>query len=146
MSSARQAVRNGWESSSNRLGIYTSRIVANRQVGACKRNLASFRDALVAEMTLFNANPPNSNTQMTFDSVEDYIWKCNDKVTFLMMLYDHVVEQAPPTHDSQAEEEREAAYLETVRASVVEWNQWLIARKEAWATMSADMVERENAK
>ena len=111
MSSERTAVSYMWELSCARLTINHNRSVLIRQIAACKGNLTTYKLAMEVEMRIFNAFAPTSNTQPLFDSIEDYIWRADDKIMFLSTIYDHVVDRTPPNFANDREKEEEAQFI-----------------------------------
>ena len=146
MSTERATIRSAWEPSIVRLQINHNRSVLVRQVAACKGNLSTYKQAVVAEMAIFNASPPTSNTQTLFDSIEDYIWKADDKLNFLIALYEYVVDSSQPHFDTAQQTEGEANLIQEIKDKSAEWTTWIGRIKREWFEMSKDMIQRYNDK
>ena len=146
MSTERATIRSAWEPSIVRLTINHNRSVLVRQVAACKGNLSTYKQAMMAEMAIFNASPPTSNTQTLFDSIEDYIWKADDKLNFLIALYEYVVDSSQPHFDTDQAKEAEAQLIQQIKDSATEWTTWIGTKKREWFDMSKEMIQRHNDK
>ncbi len=125
MSTERATVRSSWEPSCARLTINHNRSVLVRQVAACKGNLSTYKQAMMAEMAIFNASPLTSNTQTLFDSIEDYIWKADDKLNFLIALYEYVMDSSQPHFDTAQQTEGEANLIQEIKDKAAEWTTWI---------------------
>ena len=101
---------------------------------------------MTAEMAIFNASPPTSNTQTLFDSIEDYIWKADDKLNFLIALYEYVVDSSQPHFDTDQAKVNEANLIQDIKDRAAEWTTWIGTTKREWFEMSKDMIQRHNDK
>ncbi len=108
--------------------------------------VTQYQTNVTTEMEVFRSNPPVTHNQTTFDSIGDYIWRMNDRLDFMMSLYDKLNEQPimksgePGSKEDEEAGKKEKICLDGVYTSIGEWSKVICDLESNWAKESAQFI------